>query len=193
MNYSEDRLPINLELMSNKLLKDDRVKDVIVKSLLGLRSSGSMYSINSSNWVYRPVSDVLYVPKAQCYKNFPPIFVAVQKIVDSTFMEKIILYSISLYEEYKILPILLIISVEEFSNEDVKSKFQENEGVALMEINCAFWANSCYLLWRESILNVDDGSPVDTLIALASCVINAENSSQSDSPAINYFFEIAYE
>jgi hypothetical protein len=149
-----------------------------------------MYSLGCCNWAYKPVSDAIYLPKIRHCKDLPPIFVVVQSTIDSTFMEELIKYSLSLYEEYQFLPTLLIISVEGYSSEEIKSKFKMNKDVFLMEASCDFWADRCYVLCRESILNFIDEHPMDKLVALACCIIDEENSSQSDDSAINFFFDI---
>jgi hypothetical protein len=164
-----------------------------LKKEIGVHASGSMYTLGCCDWTYKTVSDVIYLPKTQHCENLPPIFVVVQSIIDSTFMEKLIKYSLSLYEEYQTLPILLIISVEGYSNEEIKSKFKSNEDAFLMEANCQFWANRCYIISSESILGFIDERPLDKLVALACCFIDIDNSSHSDDPTIKSFFDLVNE
>jgi hypothetical protein len=149
-----------------------------------------MYSLGCCEWVNKTVSDVIYLPKTQYYEDLPPILVVVQNMIDSTFMEELIKYSITLYEEYQILPILLIVSVEGYSSEEIKSKFKANQDVFLAAANCEFWAKRCYVLSWESILGFVNENPLNKLVALACCIINTVKSSQSHDPTIKFFFDI---
>lgn len=152
-----------------------------------------MYTLGNCDWAYKPVSDAIYLPTTQHCEDLPPIFVVVESIIDSTFMEKLIKYSLSLYEEYQTLATLLIISVEGYLNEEIKSKFKSNEGAFLMEANCQFWANRCYIMSSESILGSIDEYPLDKLVALDYCFIDTENSPHRDDPTIKFFFDLANE
>lgn len=149
-----------------------------------------MYTVGRCQWANKSVSDVVYFPKTQHCKDLPPIVVVVQSIINSNFMEELIKYSLSLYEEYQILPILLVFSVEGFSSEEIKSKFKADKDVFVMEVNCEFWANRCYVLCRESILGFVDTYPLDKLVALACCLIDTDNNSHSDDPTMKFFFGI---
>lgn len=50
-------------------------------------------------------------------------------------MEDLIKYSLSLYEEHKTLPIILVFLIEGFSDEEIKSKFKVNNNSFMMGKN----------------------------------------------------------
>lgn len=106
-------------------------------------------------------------------------------MIDSIFIEQLI--------KYQTLPVLLIISVEGYSSGEIKSKFKLNEGSFMMEANCQFWANRCYIISSESILNFIDEYPLDKLVALACCFIDTDYSSHNDDPTIKFFFDLVNE
>lgn len=58
-------------------------------------------------------------PKVQSFKDLPPIVIVIQNIVNADFMEDLIKYSLSLYEEHKTLPIILVFLIEGFSDEEI--------------------------------------------------------------------------
>jgi hypothetical protein len=150
-----------------------------------------LYTISRCQWANKPASVTVFFPKDQCSKDLPPVVFVVQNIINTDFMEDLIKYSLSLYEEYKILPTILIFSTERFSDEEIKSKFKVDNNSFMMETNCDFWANHCYVLCKESIDGFINEYPMQQFIALAYCIIDTENSLHSNDPIINFFHNSA--
>lgn len=106
-------------------------------------------------------------------------------------MEDLIRYSLSLYEEFKILPTILVFLTEGFSDEEIKSKFKVDNNSFMMETNCNFWSKHCYVLCKESIDGFINEYPMQEFIALTYCIIDTENSLHSDDPIVKFFLNLA--
>ncbi|KAG2236265.1 hypothetical protein BDF21DRAFT_468028 [Thamnidium elegans] len=190
-NRNENELFPHSVTISDKLIEKEKVQDLILKSLLGLHASESLYTISRCQWANNPVSVTVFLPKDQCSKDLPPVVFVVQSIINVDFMEDLIKYSLSLYEEYKILPTILIFSTGGFSDEEIKSKFKVDNNSFMMETNCDFWENHCYVLCKEFIDGFINEHPMQQFIALTYCIIDTENSLHSNDPIINFFHNLA--
>ncbi|KAI9359717.1 hypothetical protein BD770DRAFT_426521 [Pilaira anomala] len=78
-------------------------------------------------------------------------------------MEDLIKCCVSLHEEYKISPYVLIFLTGGFSDEEIKSKF------------------------KNLLLVFVNEYPMQEFIALAYCIVDTENSLHSDDPIVKYF------
>lgn len=81
---SPEYIPGN-DFISRLLLEDQRVMDIIIKSLIGEHASSSLYCLGRCEWLNKSVSDVLYVPKTE---NLAPILIEVQHDVNEDFYFK---------------------------------------------------------------------------------------------------------
>jgi hypothetical protein len=105
---SPEYIPGN-DFISRLLLEDQRVMDIIIKSLIGEHASSSLYCLGRCEWLNKSVSDVLYVPKTE---NLAPILIEVQHDVNEDFISRAISYCLSVKKDYGQSPILLIIAIK---------------------------------------------------------------------------------
>lgn len=149
-----------------------------------------MYRVSHCHWANKPASVVVFFPKVQCSKDLPPVVVIAENTINADFMEDLIKYCLSLHEEYKISPYVLIFLTGGFSDEEIKSKFKVENNSFMMEANCSFWSDNCYVLCKESIAGFVNEYPMQEFIALAYCIVDTENSLHSDDPIVKYFVNL---
>ncbi|KAI7897644.1 uncharacterized protein BX663DRAFT_556497 [Cokeromyces recurvatus] len=69
------------DILSERILKNQKVIDLIVTSLLNIIPTGT-YGVASRKWLNNTKSDILYEPKLEIQKSLPPILIEVQAIVE---------------------------------------------------------------------------------------------------------------
>jgi hypothetical protein len=97
------------------------------------------------------LSSVVYVQQASSLQDLPPILVVVQKKIEQEFTSKVIKLCLSLFKDHKALPILLIIALDGFSSETVKSRFCLQDYTFLQQAYCKFWAKDCFIMSADTI------------------------------------------
>jgi hypothetical protein len=179
--------------MSRILLQDERIMNIVIKSLVGEHTSSSMYTLGRYQWTNKTISDVVYLPKTQAV---PPILIEIQQKVDEHFLGRAIKYCLSLKEEYGVLPLMLIISIKGFSNEEIKAKLITNNHY-LDSINCDFWAEKCQILSSKSMENHLSQTPLNQLVALGhflgqqkKCILSID---KKHDPTIQLLYKISKE
>jgi hypothetical protein len=80
--------------------------------------------------IHGTVFNAAYLLHSEPTQGLPPILVVVQNTINSNLMEEFIKYSLSLYEELQVYRVLFTLLVEGCSNDEIKSKFRINQGVA---------------------------------------------------------------
>jgi hypothetical protein len=180
--------------MSRILLKDERIMNIVIKSLVGEHVSSSMYTSGRCEWVNKTVSEVVYLPKIQ---DVAPILIEIQYKVDEDFINRAIKHCLSMKEECGVLPLMLIISIKGFSNEAIKTKLINIDNHYLDDISCDFWAEKCGILSSKSMENHLSETPLNQLVALGhflsqqkKCILSID---KKHDPTIQLLYQISKE
>lgn len=140
-------------------------------------------------------SSVVYLPHHDSSMDHPPVLVHVQDTLDADFFSMAIRHCISIYEEHKKLPILLMICVRGFSSDDVKVRFKLNDDRFLTETECEFWAKRCLVLSPEFFHNCINEDPMNELVALGYFMSEQKRSilslEKKEDPTVRLLYEIA--
>ncbi|KAI8047340.1 hypothetical protein BDF21DRAFT_352390, partial [Thamnidium elegans] len=182
------------DVMSRIMLQDERIIDMVVKTLIGDHVSNSTYTLGRCQWVNKTISDVVYLPKIQ---SVPPVLIEIQQKVNEDFLSRVIKYCLSLKEEHGVLPVMLIISVKGFTNKDFLSQLVNNNNHYLDTIPCQFWAKECYCLSSKSIEYHLSQNPLNPLVAIGHFFTQQKKSilfiDKKFDPSIKLLYKIAKE
>lgn len=109
------------------------------------------YVLGDCEWPNNTKSDVLYVSTLES-NTLPPILIEIQHTVDTDFLDRAILYCLSVKKAHKMAPILLIICVSHVSGRELELKFNNNDAFPFMkQMKCDIWAQKCLMLSSDSI------------------------------------------
>ncbi|KAG1324074.1 hypothetical protein G6F57_012702 [Rhizopus arrhizus] len=183
------------DILSKRILKNQKVIDLIVNSLLNIPAG--TYGVASSEWLNNTRSDTLYEPKLDIQKSLPPILIEVQATVDEKFMIRLMQYAINVIERYGSKPIVLIFCVGKISPKSLSAQFTQctNNQRYLRSFPSLVWAQQCLLVFEN---NDDVGSyPLETLQVISSffCQQKATlfDHSYSEDNTIKFLYKIAKE
>ncbi|CAO3606904.1 unnamed protein product [Mucor hiemalis] len=154
------------DILSKRILKNQKVIDLIVDSLLNIPAG--TYGVASSEWLNDTRSDTLYEPKLDIQKSLPPVLIEVQALVDERFMMRLMQYAINVNERYDSKPVVLIFCVDKISLKSLSAQFTQytNNQQYLRSFPSPVWAQQCLLVFEK---NDDIGSyPLETLQAISS-------------------------
>lgn len=101
-------------------------------------------------------------------------------------MADLVYYSTRLYEQYKTLPIVVVISMNGFTCKRMKAEFGRSISSSSKNVfkvtelkSCLFWALHLHVVAWESIEAYTHQSPMDRMAALICCIIQKEELSES--------------
>lgn len=145
----------------------------------GLSISKSRYPSYSNGSLADAIFDIIYIPNNNNKSELlPPIAVVVQETINKSVMADLVFHSTALYQQYKMLPVMLIVSMKGYACDKMKDEFgsKKNDISCLAKsTSCLFWAQHLYVLSWESIESFTDITPMDQLVALVYCIINKED------------------
>lgn len=183
------------DILSKRILKNQKVIDLIVNSLLNIPAG--TYGVASSEWLNNTRSDILYEPKLDIQKSLPPVLIEVQATVDEKFMLRLMQYAINVIERYDSKPVVLIFCVGKISPKSLSAQFTQytNKQRYLQSFPSPVWAQQCLLVFENS---EDVGTyPLENLQAISSffCQQKATlfDHSYSEDSLINFLYKIAKE
>jgi hypothetical protein len=78
------------DILSKRILKNQKVIDLIVNSLLNIPAG--TYGVASIERLNNTRSDTLYEPRLDIRRSLPPVLIEVQAVVDEKFMMRLIFY-----------------------------------------------------------------------------------------------------
>ncbi|KAG2209747.1 hypothetical protein INT47_001895 [Mucor saturninus] len=183
------------DILSKRILKNQKVIDLIINSLLNIPAG--TYGVASSEWLDNTRSDTLYEPRLDIQKSLPPVLIEVQARVDEKFMMRLMQYAINVIERYDLKPVVLIFCVDKISSKSLSAQFTQNTNNQryLRSFPSPVWAQQCFLVFEN---NDDVGSyPLETLQAISSffCQQKATlyDHSYSEDNTIKFLYKIAKE
>ncbi|EPB89670.1 hypothetical protein HMPREF1544_03469 [Mucor circinelloides 1006PhL] len=100
-------------------------------------------------------------------------------------MADLVYHSAKLYGQYKMLPILVIISMKGFACDKMEAEFgsdiSKKSGIFKMNEarSCLLWALHFHVFTWESIEAYIHQSPMDRMVALIHCIIQTEGISEN--------------
>ena len=104
-------------------------------------------------------------------------------------------YSLSVQKEYSVLPIVIAICVHYTSNELLEMSSVSNCISFMKELPSHGWAKSCFLINKESILNFEDETPLEPVVALAHFFVEQQTSllhiKRHDDATVKLLYSIA--
>ncbi|KAG2218850.1 hypothetical protein INT45_011274 [Circinella minor] len=96
--------------ISKEILKDERIIDHIIKTVVGSRGE-NLYTTKESEWIDGKKADVVYAPVVKATDELPPILIEVQNTIDKSFVRRVIKYCGHLCDQYNIEPVVVILSI----------------------------------------------------------------------------------
>lgn len=111
------------------------------------------------------------------------------------FYRRLIKYSLSVREQYSVLPIVIAICVHYTSNELLEMSSVSDRISFMKELPSHGWAKSCLLINKESILNFEDETPLEPVVALAHFFVEQQTSllhiKRHDDATVQLLYSIA--
>ncbi|KAG2206141.1 hypothetical protein INT47_003790 [Mucor saturninus] len=150
-NADTDILPLKwkpgTDHMSKLLLNDPNVINLIVRSLVGEIAPENSYTVAQTEWTDTKGKFTVYIPQNAEDDRFIPVLIAIQEEVNHASMLKIIEYCTRIYEEFRLLPTVLIISIKGWSSLEDREGFSADDDSFLGQLKCSFWAQKCFLFF----------------------------------------------
>ncbi|GAN08371.1 hypothetical protein MAM1_0201d07880 [Mucor ambiguus] len=176
-----------LRTKCRRLLQSEKVKDIVIKSILGSNVSKSRYPSFKENNFNEALFSITYAPDSNysILEHLPPIAIVIQDSIDETAMADLVYYSTRLYEQYKTLPILVAIPMKGFACDKMLAEFGSDISINknLFKVNeaksCLLWALHLHVFTLESVKAYIHKSPMDRMIALICCIVQADKLSES--------------
>ena len=126
-----------------------------------------------TEWANTKGVSTLYVSQNTSNDKFIPILITIQEEVDQNTMLETIENSSSVYENFGVLPIVLIISNKSSSSLKNNGEFNVIDDSFLMQCESKFWANKCFLFFRDDLVNVTMvNTPTPALFTLCQFLSN---------------------
>lgn len=169
--------------------------------LTGSNVSKSRYPSFKVNTCNDALFSITYVPNNNSsseFEHLPPIVMIIQDSIDETAMADLVYYSTRLYEQYKTLPLFVVIPMKGFTCDKIKSEFGsdisiQKNGFKVHEAkSCLLWALHLYVFTWESIAAYIHQSPMDRMVALICCIVQSEplSESQCQDPTIKMLLKL---
>ncbi|KAI7894945.1 uncharacterized protein EV154DRAFT_387963, partial [Mucor mucedo] len=183
------------DLMSKWILDDNHVINIIVTKVIG-EAAKDKYITRPTEWPNHTKSDVLYCPiKRNEFKDFPPILIEVQHTANMNFYQRLIKYALSVRDQYSVLPIVIAICVYHTSNELLELSSVSDSIPFMKKLPSYGWAKSCLLINKDSILNFEDETPLEPVVALAHFFVEQKTSllhiKRNDDATVQLLYSIA--
>lgn len=97
------------------------------------------------------INPIIYIPQNENVSRCTPIVINTQEVVGFDSMANMILFCRRVYENFKILPTVLIIPTKSINSKKLGIK----EGSFLIPIKSTFWAYKCFLFSPSGIRSAD--------------------------------------
>ncbi|KAI9243788.1 hypothetical protein EDC94DRAFT_699958 [Helicostylum pulchrum] len=145
----------DVDLMSKMLLSDPEIMRIIIHSLIGVDVSPDSYSVVPTEWADTKGVYTLYASQNTSNEKFIPVLVVIQEEVNQTTILEIIERSTLVCENFRILPIVLVISIKSSSKLKNDGEFNVIDHPFLMQCESKFWASKCYLFFADDLVNMN--------------------------------------
>lgn len=97
----------------------------------------------------------MYTSQNTSNEKFIPILAAIQEEVNQATILETIERSTLVYENFRILPTVLVISIKSSSRLKDDGEFSVADDSFLMQCESKFWANKCYLFFPDDLVNMN--------------------------------------
>lgn len=155
----------------------------------------SLYTSKPTEWLNGTKSDIVYTASVTS-SELPPVLIEVQHTIHLDFVDRLIGYSLFAKKEYKAKPIVVVFGTYATRNE-INSDFEETSFSFMKQIPCKYWAEKCYILDQNTIMEATKTVPLPPLVAIAhffsSKKLSLLASEYRDDPTLQTLYAIAKE
>ncbi|KAG2209236.1 hypothetical protein INT47_005528 [Mucor saturninus] len=164
------------DLMSKTLLKDSRVVNMIVSTLVA----------KNGEWLDGKRADVLLIPTTVASESLSPILVEIQNVVDKPYMHRLTQYCSNIYDENNnIEPIALAICIKNVRVEISNMFYDRPKASYLKQLPCNFWAREHSIMTPKTIADYIDNQDNKDSNNDDNNDKDSSNSSQTSNSNIN--------
>ncbi|KAI8079227.1 hypothetical protein BDF21DRAFT_383354 [Thamnidium elegans] len=148
---------------SKALLRTDYIKDIIISSVVGGGICGSAYYNGPTEQNGNKRTDITYYPQDKT-KNLASVII--QKKVTHEFIVRLIQYSLNVFGQTKILPIVTVINIDGFSSKHFREEnFTKRDNEPYYILSSSLWAKQVHIYNADSIASLIQ-VPMPKMIAL---------------------------
>ncbi|KAF7721412.1 hypothetical protein EC973_004718 [Apophysomyces ossiformis] len=185
------------DLSSKNLLRDKKMKNVVVSAVVGNGINGNAYHVSHNEHADGRKSHIIYLPCAKCSDALPPVVVEIQHKLDHNFMSRAMRYCLAVFDEVKVLPILVVFNVNGFSSKYFcDSMFTKAENSAFYTSRSDFWAQKVFIFNADSIADSVNSILVQHIVALAFFFTQRQRHllalEEYDDPNVQDIYKTAY-
>lgn len=94
------------------------------------------------------------------------MLIEVQHTINLDFVDRLLGYSLFAKKEYKAKPIVVVFGTYAIRNE-ISSDFEDTSFSFMKQIPCKYWAEKCYILDQNTIIEATKTVPLPPLVAIA--------------------------
>lgn len=109
------------------------------------------YAVARTEWAATKDAYTLYVSRKTNDGRFVPVLIAVHEEVNHVTMLETIEHCTVVYEKFRLLPTVLIISINGSSSLMDDNEFSAVDDLFLVRCKSSFWAQKCFLFFPDSV------------------------------------------
>ncbi|KAI8060407.1 uncharacterized protein B0P05DRAFT_624775 [Gilbertella persicaria] len=153
------------EFCSKALLRTDYMKDIIINSVVGGGICGSAYYNGPTEQNDNKRTDITCYPQDKT-RNLASVIVEIQKKVTHEFIVRLVQYSLNVFDQTKILPIVIVINIDGFSSKHFREEdFTKRDNEPYYILSSSLWAKQVHIYNADSIASLIQ-VPMPKIIAL---------------------------
>ncbi|KAI9019286.1 hypothetical protein CLU79DRAFT_257302 [Phycomyces nitens] len=165
------------DLFNKNLLRDQTIKNIIITAAIGDGVTGDAYYIGANEQHDGRRAAMIYFPLKEFSHNLAPVIVEIQSKVDHSFVSWVIQYCLNLFDNVKVLPVLVVIGTGGFSSNEFRdSAFDKSDNNPFYTNPCRLWAKQTQVYTPDSIEKHMESSPIDPMVALVHVLILQEKN-----------------
>ncbi|KAG1130933.1 hypothetical protein G6F42_003719 [Rhizopus arrhizus] len=124
------------------------------------------YAVAQTEWTVTKNAYTLYVSGEANNGKFIPVLVALHEEVNHATMLETIIYCAMVYAEFRLLPTVLIISIDSSSSLEDNIEINPVENSYLVQCKSDFWAHRWFLFFPHSVYINASSTPIHSLTTL---------------------------
>lgn len=153
------------DFCSKALLRTDYIKDVIINSVVGGGISGPAYYNGPTEQNGNKRTDITYYPQDKT-KSLASVIVEIQRKVTHEFIIRLMQYSLNVFAQTKILPIVIVINIDGFSSKHFRDEnFTTRDNDPYYTLTSLLWSKQVHIYNTDSISTLIQ-VPMPNMIAL---------------------------
>ncbi|CAO0793163.1 unnamed protein product [Mucor circinelloides] len=160
------------DCMSKLLLSDPKIINLVVHSLVDASIPANSYIPAQTEWTDTKGVYTLYASREKNDDRFAPVLVAVHEEVTHATMLDTIEYCTMVYGKFRLLPTVLIISINGSSSLMDDNEFSVVDDLFLVQCKSNFWARKCFLFFPGSVNKSVNNTPRPSLTSLCQFICN---------------------